>query len=590
MRGNRQPDGAEVRPFRSIFLRLTAFALLLSILPVLLISSLLLRRMEEMTERELEQSYRWLVSEHLGHAEEKLAQYAASLRATARNTTILDTLEGEGADPYIRGKVISNEVFKAVGMENHQEIHNCVVYSTGGSLVYGSCAAMFTDAERRLWQNQGWDDRREWFLSQSLNGRWMLSLAYPLRRVDVQSFTAARLGLIRLDIYLDRLFAPAGDDVEDYQVVLLDSGGRQLYASRSGLDPLVDAWRTADTADDRMENVGSYTVLTRELTDYGLSLLYLFDKDELIAQKLALKQMLYPMLLCVAAAIVLGAYWYFRSFSARVGKLVDKFRIAATGDLSPTPPIGGGDEIAMLDWQFGRMLGEMDELNRRSFAQQAEIREAEYRNLQLQINPHFLYNTLETISAIGAMHQAFQVCDLCEKLGDIFRYSLGKNEGKYTAVANELRQTQNYIFIQQVRYRFEVFYSIEVDADEVYMLRFLLQPIVENAVLHGLAKKEDAGTLEVYVGRRGDDLEIRISDDGAGMTPEQLERLRAQIREQTDPRENVSNIGVWNISQRIRLSYGERYGVEVASRPGQGSAFVLRLPFITKGMVENDEV
>lgn len=232
----------------------------------------------------------------------------------------------------------------------------------------------------------------------------------------------------------------------------------------------------------------------------------------------------------------------------------------------------------------------MDALNRKSYAQQTAIREAQYRNLQLQINPHFLYNTLETISAIGAVHGAFQVCDLCQKLGDIFRYSLGKNEGKYTAVADELRQTRNYIFIQQVRYRFEAFYSVDVDPDEVYMLRFLLQPIVENAVLHGLAKRDEPGVLEVYIGRRGDDLEIRISDDGAGMSPEQLDALSRSLRENTDQRENNSNIGVWNISQRIRLSYGEPYGVEVQSRPGQGSTFTLLLPMITKGMIENDEV
>lgn len=300
--------------------------------------------------------------------------------------------------------------------------------------------------------------------------------------------------------------------------------------------------------------------------------------------------MIYPLVLVLVAVIAACAMIYFRSFSQRVNKLVRKFRIAATGDLMPKPPIGGEDEIAMLDSQFDQMLCEMNELNRRNDAQRNTIREARYRNLQLQINPHFLYNTLETISAIGAVHGVFQVCDLCEKLGSVFRYSLGKNEGKYTALANEIRQTQNYIFIQQVRYKFEVYYSIDLDADEAYVLRFLLQPIVENAILHGLARRADPGTLEVHAYLDRADLMICIRDDGVGMDADTLANLRALIAADTDSREDVTKVGVWNISQRIRSEFGDSYGLEVDSWPGHGTEFRLRLPYLTGEMIVNDEV
>ena len=104
-----------------------------------------------------------------------------------------------------------------------------------------------------------------------------------------------------------------------------------------------------------------------------------------------------------------------------------------------------------------------------------------------------------------------------------------RNEGKYTALANEIRQTQNYIFIQQVRYKFEVYYSIDLDADEAYVLRFLLQPIVENAILHGLARRADPGTLEVHAYLDQADLMICIRDDGVGMDADTLANLRALI-------------------------------------------------------------
>lgn len=587
--GARRADASEVRLSRSIVIRLTAFALLISVFPIFLISSMLLLRMEDMTERELIQSYQWLVSEHLGNVEDALERYESSLRYTTSNTTILEALSSTGGNAYLLGSVVSTEVFKTVTMENHREVRDCIVYSTDAP-AYGTRVTTFTEVVEREWLSRGWNGGEDWFVDEGWDGRKLMSFVMPLDVVDVDAFVTRRAGLIRLDLYLDELFAPTRGGEREYQVVLLDQDGGTLYSSGAGLEDVVANWMQASGAKQGVQMLGSFAVLSDVLPEYGMTMLYLFDINELNLQKKALKEMIYPWALAIALVIVLGAYGYFRHFSRRVNVLLEKFRIAGAGDLSPTEPIGGEDEIAVLDRRFGQMLREMDALNRKSYAQQTAIREAKYRNLQLQINPHFLYNTLETISAIGAMHGAFQVCDLCEKLGDIFRYSLGKNEGKYTAVANELRQTQNYIFIQQVRYRFEVFYSVDVDAEEVYMLRFLLQPIVENAVIHGLAKKEGPGTLEVYVGRRRNDLEIRISDDGAGMTEEALNTLRGHLREGADQRENVSNIGVWNISQRIRLSYGEPYGVEVQSKPGQGSTFTLLLPMITKGMIASDEV
>ena len=578
---------SEVRLTKSIFIRLTAFALTISIFPIFLISSLLLWRMEKMTERELNQSFQWLVSEHKGHVEDSLERYFSSFRYAARNSAILDALSDPKGNAYLVGSAISAEVYKIMPLENHREVRDCIVYSTGGVRAYGNSVTTFTESAEREWLARGWNGETDWFVDETWDGRKLLTLVMPMQLVDVNAFTSRRVGLIRLDLYLDEQFAPAEGGDREYHVALLDDAGRLIYTSNPALTPALDRWLSEEKPPQTMEG---YTVLRQELSDYGLSLLYLFDVNELAAQKNALKQVIYPTAAAIALLIVLGAYFFFHRFSRRVDALLEKFRIAGTGDLSPTEPIGGEDEIALLDRRFGQMLREVDALNRKSYAQQTAIREAQYRNLQLQINPHFLYNTLETISAIGAVHGAFQVCDLCQKLGDIFRYSLGKNEGKYTAVADELRQTRNYIFIQQVRYRFEAFYSVDVDPDEVYMLRFLLQPIVENAVLHGLAKRDEPGVLEVYIGRRGDDLEIRISDDGAGMSPEQLDALSRSLRENTDQRENNSNIGVWNISQRIRLSYGEPYGVEVQSRPGQGSTFTLLLPMITKGMIENDEV
>ena len=573
-----------VGPFHSIFLRLTAFALLISVVPVLLVSAGALVRMETMTEQRLGETYEWLVDEYLGGVEDRLSRYDAGMRELARNTTILDALVDESANAYARGRAISAEVYKSVALENHQEIRDCIVYSMSHP-AYGSSATTLTDTEVQMWRENGWSEERSWFFRETWDGRWTLSLVYPIDDVDVDALTSWQVGAVRLEIYLDRLFERRSSG--EYRVAVFEDGrGRCLYRSDEALAGHLDGWPDEARPSGEWVELGEDMALEAPERDYGLRVVCLFDGGEMAREKDALKRLVYPAALALAALIVAGAYFYFRHFSRRVDALVGKFRIAAKGDLSLKPPIRGGDEISMLDRQFGQMLTEMDDMNRRTLAQQNEIREEQFRNLQLQINPHFLYNTLETISAIGAVHGAFQVCDLCQRLGDIFRYSLGKNEGRYTAVANEIRQTQNYVFIQQVRYRFEAEYAVEVDAEKVFMLRFLLQPIVENAVLHGLAHRAEPGRLEVRVWRRDGDLMIRIADDGAGMTPERLEAMRARL---LGVRGGEKGIGIWNIGQRIRLTHGAPYGVEVESRPGQGAAFTLRLPYITEDEIAHEE-
>ena len=581
---------AEVGRFRSISVRLTAFALVISILPLIFVSMLLLGQMDEMTERELAQSYRWLVSENIGNVQDKLRMYSDCLEYISRSSTIQEALRERNGNSYTLGGEITEEIFKMVPMENSSEVYNCLVYAVGPAKVYGTNAKVLTDIDRAMWQEDGWQGGSECFIDTLWSGEKMLSMVKEIRYVDVDAFRTETIGFVRLDLYLEGLFRPVGGQ-KNYQIVIFDEADACIYASEDGLEQMLDSLRGPDAeGEDGVRSIGTYAALESEISGYGLNLLYLFDNNELIEQKSLIRKSLYPTALAIFLAVILIARLYFAGFSRRVGQLLEKFRIAGSGDLSPTPPIRGDDEIAVLDLRFGQMLRDVDAMNRRNEEQKNIIREARYRNLQLQINPHFLYNTLETISAIGAMHGVMQVCDLCEKLGDIFRYSLGKNEGKYTTVAKELRQIRNYIFIQQVRHKFEVVYSVDVDADEVYMLRFLLQPIVENAVQHGLLKAGKTGTLEVSVCRKDGDLEICIGDDGVGMSEKELEDLRRRLQQGADQRENVANIGVWNISQRIRLSHGEPYGVSVQSKPGMGSMFILRLPMITKGMIEDDEI
>jgi sensor histidine kinase YesM len=289
--------------------------------------------------------------------------------------------------------------------------------------IYGSHVTVLTKTEYDRWLADGLESGKGWFVSRAWDGRWILSLVEPLDQVNVRDFYTLNLGLVKLDIYLDKLFEAdaqkASGAQRKYQVVLYDQEGNCLYQSASGLTAILEAWleRRGSEPDEEISALGSYTAMAENVSEYGLSLLFLFDNRELLIAREQLKRMIYPIALMLAAAIIAVALLYSRRFSSRVGRLLEKFRIAGTGDLSRKGPVGGRDEIAILDRQFDQMLGQMDRMNQQNYVQKIEIREAQYLNLRLQINPHFLYNTLEIISSIAAMHQVFQIWRPVRKAG-----------------------------------------------------------------------------------------------------------------------------------------------------------------------------
>ncbi|MDE6167704.1 MAG: sensor histidine kinase, partial [Acetatifactor sp.] len=318
------------------------------------------------------------------------------------------------------------------------------------------------------------------------------------------------------------------------------------------------------------------------LEECGLNLLLFFGRDGLEEKRREVNRMILPLILLVTGIDSVGCYIFAGMFSKRVNFLVNKFKRVETGDFSVTEPVSGKDELRILDDQFSHMLETINSLIRENYVQELEKKETELQNLQLQINPHFLYNTLETISSIAAVRQTFAVCELCGRLGDIFRYSLGKDYGEFVTVEQELHHVENYVYIQKVRYgdKFEVFYHVEPEVRQCLILRFILQPVVENAILHGIAPMTGCGTLEITVERREETLCVRVEDDGVGLDGMKKAELEEHINgpESSSGEQGKGSIGVRNVHRRIRLACGEQYGVTIESEPYRGSSFLITFP------------
>lgn len=272
--------------------------------------------------------------------------------------------------------------------------------------------------------------------------------------------------------------------------------------------------------------------------------------------------------------------------------LMRKMRQASAGNLDAKIYPSGSDEIADLGKGFNTMIERIKELMERSIREQRSIQMAELRMLQAQINPHFLYNTLDSIIWMAEAGKNEQVIHVIQALSRFFRISLSKGRDLIT-IKEELEHVHNYLVIQQVRYRDILDYSIEVPEElhPYLILKMTLQPIVENALYHGIKNKRGKGKIQITGYIQNGALLIEVRDNGAGMSPETLDALtkRYQTAAEQELGEDASGLqqsgyGLYNVEQRIRLYYGSEYGITIASTEGVGTVVTIRIPISTGGI------
>jgi two-component system sensor histidine kinase YesM len=278
---------------------------------------------------------------------------------------------------------------------------------------------------------------------------------------------------------------------------------------------------------------------------------------------------------------VIAAWLISRSIYLPIKRLHDLTTTIAERDLEGLVTGGNADEITEMGRSFNIMVGKVQELLDFKLQEQENLRKYEFRILQAQINPHFLYNTLDTIIWKAEGNQKEQVVQLVRALSTFFRVSLSRGE-EWISVRDEIDHVKSYLAIQSMRYRDILDYEIDVDEallDEK-MLKFVLQPLVENALYHGIKNKRGGGTISV----RGQALEdgtilFDIEDDGAGIESERLAMLRRELKKVSDIRPvSEAGFGIRNVNSRLKLYYGPAYGLSLVSSHTSGTCMSARLP------------
>lgn len=276
--------------------------------------------------------------------------------------------------------------------------------------------------------------------------------------------------------------------------------------------------------------------------------------------------------------IIYLSYYIPLSITRPIRKLGEVTDQVAKGNLAVRSDVEAGAEVGILSESLNTMIDKINELLEQVKKEQIRLRKAEFELLQSQINPHFLYNTLDAIVWLAEAGEQKKVVNMVGSLSDFFRTSL--NQGKdIITVREELQHVRSYLEIQQVRYQDILQYEIHVPEklDKYLIPKITIQPLVENALYHGIKNKRGSGKIVISGKKEEEYFLIRIEDNGIGIREERLEEVRNGIKRRTLTENAI--YGLYNVNERIRLNFGEPYGISIESTYEEGTVVSILLPY-----------
>ncbi|MBW5449255.1 HAMP domain-containing protein [Cohnella sp. CFH 77786] len=349
-------------------------------------------------------------------------------------------------------------------------------------------------------------------------------------------------------------------------------------------DRVVSSPDKQDIGKNISEIRGSSTISNMYLNEKsGLKIYNLIDQGELFREMHSMQRL--SVYSGMAALLVSGVLIYYLSGSLTrsIRKVVRAMKVAQQGVLNVQVESGNRDEISAIAFGFNKMMNTVSELMTETKQAVEKQKEAEIRALEAQINPHFLYNTLDSINWIAIEKEEHQISQMLKGLAQILRYSV-KDSNKWVTVKEELNWMNQYVFLQQHRFRSSFRCVVEHDERTLgfRIHKLLLQPFIENSIIHGFEGRRQGGVLRIAVKVVDESsFSIRIEDNGAGIDEVTLQRLNSG--KALDHAGKGSGLGIQNVMERLRMYYGVRASCNISSEIGQGTRVTLVLPVVPEG-------
>ena len=365
-------------------------------------------------------------------------------------------------------------------------------------------------------------------------------------------------------------------------IYIVDKSGNMVYHPQQQM--IYAGLKTENTMDALLREPGSYfedfngerRVMTVKNVSYsGWKIVGISYVDEIVTNKKYFNSFILIISLFGIVFEILASLFISAKISQPIKRLEKHMKRLENGDFDISVEVKGEDEVKRLSKAFNMMVARIKTLMEQIIKEQEEKRKSELKALQAQINPHFLYNTLDSIVWMNENRNYDGVTVMVAALAKLFRISLSKGN-EMISIADEVEHARSYLIIQKIRYKDKFEYTIDVEPglQSKRTLKLILQPIIENAIYHGISPLNEKGIIKISVIAEENNILLQVSDNGYGIKPEILEGLLVQ--------ESISyysgGVGLKNVNERIKLCYGKNYGIEIKSEMDVGTKVNIRIP------------
>ncbi|TXK76752.1 sensor histidine kinase [Paenibacillus sp. N3.4] len=499
----------------------------------------------------------------------------------------MELADPAGKDGEQLAKQISNDFRSIVSSRN--DIASIVFIGSNGALVSDRPYALFksySELIKQEWYTTALTGKSDVIISSSHvqhlyrdEYKWVVSIS---KQMPIHS-SSLENGVLLVDLnynVINDLCKQIQLGKKGY-VFILDPQGNLVYHPQqqlvySGLKGEdIPALLQASDRSFPIQEAQQSKIYTVRTTNFGWKIVGVTYPDDLLGSKKDMQVSsaiwgLLSLIIGLAISILLSV-----TLTRPIKQLEAHMKQVEKGNFDIRVVVEGTNEISKLSRTFNLMISKIKELMSQTVQDQEVKRISELKALQAQIQPHFLYNTLDSIIWMAEMGKVDEVVIMTSALSKLLRSSISKGE-ELVPVAVELEHVYNYLKIQNIRYRNKFTYSIEVDEDILpcSILKIVLQPLIENAIYHGMKHLADRGHIRLTGRKRDGIIEIKIMDNGVGMSEEQVMNLVLKVRQ----KEAGQSFGLYNVNHRIQLYFGEGYGLAFESELEEGTTVTLRIP------------
>ena len=425
------------------------------------------------------------------------------------------------------------------------------------------------DKMQEEWWSEGLKDdvRIQWKVDRTRGEVVAVRMTYAHQKLNA---------VLCISLDYDKIFQPLTNILTDENGgIVADKDGNVLY-NKTGLKELKlsddNKKDTSETADKLLSKISQTCTWTQTESEENDWVFYFYKSQDAISgsvRRLLLEEI--PLIIACGFIILFLGLSFSRIFTRKIEELTKNMDQVNHGSREVTVSSDSEDEVGILINSFHNMMDEINRLIDEVYVNKIALKEYELKALQAQINPHFLYNTLSMMNWMAIRSNQMEISKVTLALSTFYRTALSKGEDVVT-VENCIQNMQAYLEIQLTMHdnNFTVDWDIDPTIKNEKMPKLLLQPVVENAIEHGIDEKED-GDKKLFLSFRGngDDVEITVRDNGMGMPQEKAETLVTY---------QAKGYGLKNVNDRIRLLYGEKYGIQIFSAPDEGTTVVMRFP------------